>query len=174
MLLREFARRAMEAHPDLVVAGGSCNAYAGLGDSYLPFAEILRLLTGDVESRRAAGAMSREHAERLRETTPLALQAVLQVGPAVIDTLLARGALLERARALPDGAQWEARVQEAIDHRPVISSPLFLHDQVSQVLRTVAAAPPLAADPGRPAMGRRRIDQPALSPGAARWRGSAS
>ena len=46
MLLREFARRAMEAHPDLVVAGGTCNAYAGLGDSYLPFVEILRLLTG--------------------------------------------------------------------------------------------------------------------------------
>jgi len=143
MLLREFARRAMDAHPDLVAAGGSCNAYAGLGDSYLPFVEILRLLTGDIESQRAVGALSREHAQRLREASPPALGALIRWGPALIDALLSRGALLERVRALPDGAQWEARVQQAIDNRPIVSSSLFLHDQVSQVLRAMAEDRPL-------------------------------
>ena len=133
----------MEAHPDLVVAGGTCNAYGGLGDSYLPFVEILRLLSGDIESRRAAGTLSREHARRLADVAPLAFQELLRAGPALIDTLLSRSALLERARALPDGARWEARVQEAINHRPAIPSPAFLHDQVSQVLQGVAMSRPL-------------------------------
>jgi hypothetical protein len=40
----------------LIVAGGNCNAYTGRGDPYLPFREILELLTGHVEARWAAGA----------------------------------------------------------------------------------------------------------------------
>ena len=55
LLVREFARRAMEAHPELVVAWGNCNAYSGLGDPYLPFLEILGMLTADIEGQRAAG-----------------------------------------------------------------------------------------------------------------------
>ncbi len=54
----EFARRAMEAHPDLLVATGNCNAYSGVGDPYLPFREVLAMLTGDVEARWAAGAIT--------------------------------------------------------------------------------------------------------------------
>jgi predicted Ser/Thr protein kinase len=64
-LLDAFARRAMEAHPELLVAGGTCNAYSGVGDAYLPFREVLSLLTGEVEARWAAGAIGREQARRL-------------------------------------------------------------------------------------------------------------
>lgn len=32
MLLNEFARRALDAHPGLLVAMGTCNAYTGVGD----------------------------------------------------------------------------------------------------------------------------------------------
>jgi len=45
-LLAEFARRAMAAQPGLVVAGGRCSAHTGIGDPYLPFREIMRLLSG--------------------------------------------------------------------------------------------------------------------------------
>ena len=55
-LLGEFARQAMQAHADLVVAGGNCNAIAGIGDPYLPFREILQLLSGDIEAKRAGGS----------------------------------------------------------------------------------------------------------------------
>ena len=142
-LLREFAHRAMETPPDLIVAGGACNAYSGLGDPYLPFVEILRLLTGDFEAYRAAGALSREYARRLQGIAPVALQAVLQVAPALIDTLLSGAVLLKRARALPDGAAWAARVQEAISHRASIPSQAFLFDQVTRVLEAVAESHPL-------------------------------
>jgi DNA-binding SARP family transcriptional activator len=126
LLLREFARRAMEAHPELIVAGGNCNAYAGMGDPYLPFVETLRLLIGDIEAHRAASALSREHARRLREIAPAALQAVLQGSPELIDALLPGSVLLEQARALPDVPAWVARIQDALDHRVAAPSQAFL------------------------------------------------
>ncbi|NTU65192.1 MAG: ATP-binding protein, partial [Chloroflexi bacterium] len=48
-LLAEFARRAVERHRDLVVATSHCSAYGGIGDPYLPFREILQVLSGDVD-----------------------------------------------------------------------------------------------------------------------------
>jgi len=38
---------------------GECNAQTGIGDPYLPFREVLGLLTGDVEARLARGASPR-------------------------------------------------------------------------------------------------------------------
>ena len=49
-MLNAFARLAQANQPDLVVASGICNAYTGVGDPYLPFREILAMLTGDTES----------------------------------------------------------------------------------------------------------------------------
>ena len=37
MLIRHFARRAMERHPALVAAGGSTGGSSDLGDPFLPF-----------------------------------------------------------------------------------------------------------------------------------------
>ena len=64
-LVHEFIRRAQSEHQTLVVALGNCDAQTGAGDSYLPFRDVLNLLCGDVESRCAAGAISRDHAQRL-------------------------------------------------------------------------------------------------------------
>ncbi|HUW14966.1 MAG TPA: BTAD domain-containing putative transcriptional regulator, partial [Anaerolineae bacterium] len=70
ILIEEFAHRTQEAHPDLVVAGGRGAAYTGSGDAYLPFREILALLTGDVQARYAAGTIGREQALRLWNSLP--------------------------------------------------------------------------------------------------------
>ncbi len=48
-LMREFGRMAQEAHPDLLVVGGQCNAQTGPGDPFRPFRDILGILTGDLE-----------------------------------------------------------------------------------------------------------------------------
>jgi predicted ATPase len=98
-LVQEFARRAQESQADLVVAAGSCNAHGGIGDPYLPFREVLSSLTGDVESRRAAGAITREHASRLWNILPLSVEALLDKGPDLIDTFVPGAALLTRASA---------------------------------------------------------------------------
>jgi adenylate cyclase len=146
-LMREFARRAMDVHPDLLVAGGNCNAYSGVGDPYLPFREVLGMLTGDVEARWAAGAISREHARQLWAAFPLAAQALVEYGPSLIGTILADPALLSRATAVaPEGAGWlqELRAlnaQERAGHSGLEQSAIF--HQFTNVLRTLAEAHPL-------------------------------
>jgi DNA-binding SARP family transcriptional activator/predicted ATPase len=143
-LMQEFTRRVQEAHADLIVASGNCNAYTGIGDPYLPFREILELLTGDVEAQWAAGAMTREHARRLWNTLPLAAQALVEAGPDLIDTFVLRAALLERAMTYASGrADWLTRLDELMERKPTsagMPSPQQsdLFKQYTKVLKALA------------------------------------
>jgi DNA-binding SARP family transcriptional activator/predicted ATPase len=148
-LVQEFARRAQEAHADLIVASGNCNAYTGIGDPYLPFREILELLSGDVEARWAAGAMTGDHARRLWNTLPLAVQALTEVGPDLIDTFVPRAALLERARTCAPGrADWLTRLGELVERKPTglgipSAQQSYLFEQYTKVLQSLARQVPL-------------------------------
>lgn len=57
-LLEAFAYSAKEAHPELLLASGSCNAYTGPGDPYLPFREIIQLLVGNGTSIAAVAEVA--------------------------------------------------------------------------------------------------------------------
>jgi DNA-binding SARP family transcriptional activator/predicted ATPase len=147
-LLAEFARRAMAAHPHLLVAGGRCNALAGVGDPYLPFREVLGMLTGDVEARWAAGSISRDHAWRLWGALPLAARALLARGPHIPGTLLDGPALLSRATvaAASPGTPWLQRLRARVEGQPAPSGDLeteYLLEQVTNVLRRLAEDHPL-------------------------------
>jgi len=146
-LLDAFARQAMEAHANLLVTSGTCNAYSGVGDPYLPFREVLGMLSGEVEAHWAAGTISRDHARRLWAALPLAVQALLDHGPHVVPALLAGPALLSRARAAaPSGALWLQRLMERVERQPALSNDLeqsHLFQQVTNLLRALAEAHPL-------------------------------
>ena len=148
-LVQEFTRRAQEAHPDLLVASGNCNAHTGIGDPYLPFREILGLLTGDVESRWTAGTITRDHARRLWNTLPLAAQTLVEAGPNLIDTFVPGTALVERAVACaPGGAAWLTRLYELVECKPTgpgAPGPpqADLFEQYSRVLQILARQAPL-------------------------------
>ena len=86
-------RKAVALHRHLLVAQGNCNAYSGVGDAYLPFREVMGMLTGDVEARWAAGAISREHAQHLWAGLPFTLQALVDHGPSFIGTVVSGAAL---------------------------------------------------------------------------------
>lgn len=96
-LIQEFTHRTINANPDVIIANGNCNAHSGIGDTYLPFREILELLTGDVESLWQANAISDEHALLLWNAIPLTAQALLEVGPDLIDTFIPGTSLMNRA-----------------------------------------------------------------------------
>src|SRR5262249_48072262 len=98
-LLQEFARRAVDTSPELIVASGNCNAYTGIGDPYLPFREILGLLSGDVEARLGAGMISLAQARRLRALIPIAVSALVEGGSDLIGTFLPSAPLVARAAA---------------------------------------------------------------------------
>jgi DNA-binding SARP family transcriptional activator/predicted ATPase len=143
-LIQEFTRRAQEAHPDLVVASGNCNAYTGIGDPYLPFREILELLTGNVEARWAAGAITGDHACRLWNILPTAAQALVEAGPDLIDTFIPRAAFVKRAKACaPGGPDWLTRLSQLVERKSTGSGILSpqqsdLFEQYSKVLQALA------------------------------------
>src|SRR6266545_3689711 len=146
-LLQAFARRAQQAHPELIVAGGNCNAYTGAGDPYLPFREILELLTGDIEARALAGRLRRDHAERLWNSLPAAAQALLEVGPDLLDTFISARRLLSRAGAsVAGGAAWLTELQALVESkvaRPIGPQQQALFEQYAKVVQHLARRAPL-------------------------------
>jgi predicted ATPase len=137
----------MQAHPDLIVAGGNCNAYTGAGDPYLPFREILELLSGDVEERVLAGRLRHEHAERLWNTLPAAAQALLNVGSDLLNTFISARRLLSRAtRSVARGAAWLTELQALAERKaatPIGPQQQDLFEQYAKVLQALARRAPL-------------------------------
>jgi predicted ATPase/DNA-binding SARP family transcriptional activator len=148
-LVNEFTRRAQEIHTDLIVAIGNCNAYTGIGDPYLPFREVLELLTGDVEARWAAGAVGQEHARRLWNIMPVSVQALVEVGSGLIDTFIAGAPLVDRVRGQISGkADWLYRLDELTKQKTRgVATPgsrqSDLFEQYTRVLQILSHQAPL-------------------------------
>jgi DNA-binding SARP family transcriptional activator len=151
-LIAEFIRRALAAHGDVVAATGHCNMYGDIGDPYLPFQEILRMLCGINESSRAKDAISAEQAQRLWTLFPYTAQALISAGPALIDLFVPGEALVMRVEAFaPAGLTWRTRMEELVknrtqlptqnkgpEHWPGRMSQPDLFEQVTSVLLTCA------------------------------------
>jgi predicted ATPase len=149
-LIQEFTRRSQAAHDGLLVASGNCNAYTGVGDPYLPFREILELLSGDVEAGAAAGTLTKDHALRLWKKIPVAVRALVDAGPDLIDTFVQRSPLLERAKASTSGQpDWSIKLEEFLARKPgTIPSAAALHqvdlfEQYTRVLHALEEKCPL-------------------------------
>ena len=98
-LLEAFSQRAMDTHPNLLVVGGKCNAYSGVGDPYLPYLDVMAMLTGDVETLWDAGAITRNLARRLWAAFPTVIQVLLNNGPHLIDIFVPGSQLLSRVKS---------------------------------------------------------------------------
>jgi len=148
-LVQEFARRVQETYPELIVASGKCNAHAGIGDPYQPFIEILRLLTGDVESKWTAGVISKEHALRLWNMIPLSVKCLLDNGQDLINIFVQGAGLVSRSEAISRGmTTWLAGLKKLVDRKTSLppdstlqQSNLF--EQYTRVLQALAAEKPL-------------------------------
>ena len=100
-LVKEFLRQSVQRRPGLVAAYSNCNAITGNVDPYLPFIEILSMLTGDVDKAGIAGLEGRDTATRLWSAAPEAIQALIEKGPDLIGRLVEGNALAARARVIP-------------------------------------------------------------------------
>jgi class 3 adenylate cyclase/tetratricopeptide (TPR) repeat protein len=110
-LMGEFARRAMDQHPALLVASGSCSAFTGSGDPYLPFRRIAAMLTGDLEPSIRSGLLEFSHARRIWEAIPIALQSLLDGGADLIGILVSAQDLRSRAAKVIEGSSvWLERL----------------------------------------------------------------
>ncbi len=156
-LVKTFTERALETQPSLIAAGGNCNAFTGVGDPYLPFREILGLLTGDVEARWVAGAIDRKQARRLWDLTPHSVQALVNNGPDLIDIFVPGAALGTRAGAalgtraavnIPGHVDWLAEFQQLVARKETSQSSADLRqqdlfEQYSKVMQALARQRPL-------------------------------
>lgn len=125
-LMVEFAYRSLSQYPELVVAAGSCQAIRGIGDPYLPFSDLLAMLSGDWQRTGISGGISAALAQRLLAIAPLTKQAINALAPDVADTIL------------PAALQTN---QPAPGSRGLHQSQIF--DQMRQLLHTLSQHYPL-------------------------------
>jgi len=150
-LVHEFSRRAELAHPELITTIGICNAQSGLGDPYLPFREVLALLTGDVDKKLAEGVISAENATRLRKFLIRSVQTVIDVGPDLIDVLVPGGGLLVKfGTAVADRAGWLEKLEKAAKKKhglpglgELTMEQSHVFEQFAKVLTSLANEKPL-------------------------------
>ena len=148
-LVQEFARRAQERYPELIVASGKCNAHAGIGDPYLPFIEILSLLTGDVEAKWTTGVISREHALRLWQLLPLSVKALMDDGQDLVNIFVPGAALAARGEAFSGRLTCSlAGLKKLVERKSSLPPDLMLQqsnllEQYTRVLQDLAKEKPL-------------------------------
>jgi predicted ATPase len=147
-LVQEFAWKAQEDHSELIVAGGNCNAHTGIGDPYLPFREVLALLTGDVEGRWKAGSISTDHARRLWNCLPLIAQSLVEKGPELIETFVSGQELLSRAKVYSRVAlEWLRKLMQLVERKaatpadPSLQQSVLL-EQYARVLEALTESKP--------------------------------
>jgi len=125
-LMAEFAYRAQADYPELVVAAGACQALAGIADPYLPFRDLIAMLSGDWQRPWLGGDISSAHIRRLQAIAPQTIQAIAAYAPDLVD-IIVPAALLPQQRQ--PGSP-------ALDQRQIF-------DQMRQLLHNLARHQPL-------------------------------
>ncbi|UCG86062.1 MAG: protein kinase [Gemmatimonadota bacterium] len=149
-LISAFACSAEAIQPELVVVSGKCDAHTGTGDPYMPFREILSLLTGDVEAVQAAGKLTAERARRLRGTAASAARSLLETGSDLIGTLVSGTGLLARVAAATAGdvVEWIEELKMLVERKRTVPADTTLQQasilqQTTRVLQAVGGERPL-------------------------------
>ncbi|MEZ4767290.1 MAG: tetratricopeptide repeat protein [Caldilineales bacterium] len=93
-LVAEFVRTVQATHPDLIIGQGTCNAQTGVGEAYLPFREILGVLTGSLESSLAEHAIASENSTRIRKLLARSGLVLIDIAPDLIKLVPVAGALI--------------------------------------------------------------------------------
>lgn len=148
VLVQAFTKKAQRADHDLVVTGGNCNAYTGIGDPYLPFREIMELISGDAESRWAAGDIDTDHAQQLWRLAPTTAQLLLNNGPDLVDVFVAGSPLIARIYAADiQSNEWLAKLEALVSRHATEGGQNIqqrdLFEQYTRVLQSLARRKPL-------------------------------
>lgn len=145
-LATAFCHQSLHRVPDLVVANGNCTAHTGTGDPYLPFREILDLLSGGIEGRCSAGAITLEQAQRLWDLAPVTAHNLTTTARGLIDTFIDRADLVDRVGTGSENTEWLADLAalgtpHATGPAAMPQPPLF--NQYVRLIQTLSRTAPL-------------------------------
>lgn len=145
-LLSAAATQADDGHFDILIGWGTCNAFSGQGDPYLPFRKAMSMLAGDIEQSWWSGSISFNQAHQLWQIMPVFAEHLLDYGPDLLDSLIPLQPLLRRLEsAFPAGhpviSRLEKLAAQKLEHRQWDPSQLF--EQVVVTLRQLAKDQPL-------------------------------
>jgi predicted ATPase/DNA-binding SARP family transcriptional activator len=149
-LLGAFAHRSTTKFKDIVVASGNCNSLTGIGDPYLPFRKILRMLCGDVGGEMDGGRSFIEQTERLKAMAPLTFSTILEYGPDLIDGLVPGHVLFTLGQSHADCSPVQLRLIEQIVDQNALRRDdpklrqVDIFGQYAAVLNHLASVHPLA------------------------------
>ena len=148
VLLRALASEAETRIGGLSVLAGTCNAFTGSGDPYLPFRQILGLLCGDIERAWSQGSLTPSGASQLWAGLPASVEILLDEGPYLLGTMVDVDALCSRfERRFPDGPVAERLRAAVAEAERRAADPMRrqqpLLEQYMRVLTTVARQRPL-------------------------------
>ena len=130
--------------PDLIVAVGTCNTQGGLGDAYLPFREVLGILTGTVADRALSDAAKTRNADRLKTIGVRTVQVIVEAGPDLVGAIVPGASLIATVgKAIAHRAGWMDELDRLSKPKHVMnaSSALdqnHLFEQYCNVLLTLA------------------------------------
>lgn len=115
-LVRQFLSYALAAEPKLVVAAGTCNAQTDIGDPYLPFREVLAMLTDEKAIQRAAGSVSPENSHRLQAVLVRSVQVLVEAAPYLVGAFVPGGTLVGAlGRAVVNKVGWMERLDDVAE-----------------------------------------------------------
>lgn len=143
VLALEFAQRAQQDHAELLVARGICNAQTGLGDPYLPFRDILGMLTGAVEP----GEALQDNPQRLKAFLGISGKALAEIGPDLVGVFIpGAGIAMKIGAFVAERAGWMERLEMLSRRKPpapgeIEQSQIF--QQFTDVLLALSQKQPL-------------------------------
>ncbi len=149
-LATAFGQQVLMHHNEVVVVRGESNAFAGQGDPFLPFRDILLALVGDHEAMHLGSEMGDRYVQRIQRIIPITIPLLVQVGPDLVDALALASPLIMQAEAfLPQSAHKQALLQELRRHKDYFpDTPLTLSQsqsftQFGRMLSRLSAHAPL-------------------------------
>ena len=144
-LVHEFSIESMKKYENLLFLVGACNAQTGIGDSYLPFRQIIHQMLGNNEN--AGGLVGTDNSKRLRNTLKTSGKALVEVAPELIGTLIpGAGLLAALGKFAAEEFGWFDSLKKVAEEstnkeRPIETSQLMF--QYTALIREIASEIPL-------------------------------
>lgn len=96
-LVNAFVQSLETELRDAVVAFGQCSGIDGKTDAYLPFRDVLAMLTGDIESKPIKNRINEHHARKIGDIGGVSFNVLYELAPDLIGIMIPGSQLLARA-----------------------------------------------------------------------------